>query len=432
MKVVGIIAEYNPFHNGHAYQIKKAKEITGADYVVVVMSGNYVQRGTPAILDKFSRTSMALQNGADLVFELPVLWSTASAEYFAMAGITLLDKLGIVDYVSFGCETENFRLLESVAKILADEPEEFSALLKDCLKSGLAYPVAREQALLAYLQFPQKNTSLSDTFLNPENGKSELHKILSSPNNILAIEYCKALYKRDSVIKPCPILRTGAGYHETDLHSTFSSASALRKLLLSETSNKHIDLKEILLQNVPADAANCLPASFDAFICEKDFSAMLYYKLFSECPDGFESYGDSSRFLSDRIVKQLDSYLDFEQFCSLLKTKEITHTRIRRLLLHILLNIRQTDYIYGKEADYIRWLRPLGFRKEASCLLGEIKENSCLPIISKLSKANELLSASAYRQFEQELWASNLYYGVLSQKKSSSEKNEFQREIIRL
>ncbi|MBO5303518.1 MAG: nucleotidyltransferase [Lachnospiraceae bacterium] len=415
MKVVGIIAEYNPFHNGHAYQIQKAKEITGADYVIVVMSGNYVQRGTPAIIDKFARTSMALKNGADLVFELPVLWSTASAEYFSMAGVKLLDSLGIVDFISFGCETKNFSLLTTAAKILAEEPEEFSALLKDSLKQGMTYPAAREKALFTYLKNDFDN---------------ELHEILSSPNNILAIEYCKAIYSLNSNIQPCPILRTGAGYHETDLHASLSSASALRKLLFSDAASAY--KKEVFQQNIPSDSLEALADSSGAFLHENDFSSMLYYKLFLEQEMGFEAYGDSSPYLSNRIVNLLDSYLDFEQFCTLVKTKDVTHTRIRRLLLHILLNIRQTDYLSGKELQYIPWLRILGFKKESSVLLTEIRKKTALPMITKTTKAKDMLSAKAYALFQKELSASNLYYGTLSQKINTTVKNEFQRELVLL
>lgn len=421
MKVVGIIAEYNPFHNGHAYQIKKAREITNADYVIVVMSGNYVQRGTPAITDKYARTRMALNNGADLVFELPVLWSTASAEYFAMAGITLLDKLGIVDFVSFGCETEKYSLLSSIARILANEPEDFSALLKNNLKAGMTYPVARENALFSYLQKNKIIQGYSDNI-------DTMHAVFSSPNNILGIEYCKALVKRNCSIQPKPILRTGAGYHETNLQTDLSSASALRKLLLS--NNSLSQYRDLFVQNVPKDTADFFLDLEHVLLSEKDFSSMLYYKLVSEQSTGFAEYGDSSPFLSNRILNHLDSYLDFEQFCSLLKTKDVTHTRIQRLLLHILLNIRQKDYETGKKTDYIPWLRVLGFQKNASVLLKEIAKASSIPLLTKPAKARELLSAKAYAMYQKDVAASNLYYGTRAQKSHTPEKNEFQREII--
>lgn len=418
MKIVGIIAEYNPFHNGHAYQIREAKKQTGADYVIVVMSGNYVQRGTPAITDKFSRAAVALKNGADIVFELPVIWATASAESFAMAGITLLDCLGIVDYVSFGCESENFSLLASVAEILVREPEEFSVMLAELLKEGLTFPAARARALSAYIT---KYTAIA---------ADDLIDVLSTPNNILAIEYCKALYTRKSKIQPCPVLRTGAGYHTTDLHNNFSSASALRKLLLS-TEDSSIK-SEFLTQNMPVSSASDYVRADKTFLSEKDFSSMLYYKLFMEQENGYESYGNASPFLSNRIRNLLGSYMDFNSFCSLIKTKDVTHTRIQRLLLHILLDIRETDYITGQKLDYIPWLRLLGFRKEASFLLKEIQSHSELPLITRPAKAIQLLSESAYTLYRKDIQASNLYYGTLAQKKNTLEKNEFQRECVRV
>ena len=166
MKVVSIIAEYNPFHNGHAYQIKEIKKRTGADYVVIAMSGDFVQRGTPAIIDKYARTKMALSCGVDLVLELPVIWATASAEYFAMAGGTLFEKMGCVDMLCFGAETDNLPLLSVLAEILAEEPEGYRRLLSMYLKEGLAFPVARRKALCAYLATQEKCVPASEKALS--------------------------------------------------------------------------------------------------------------------------------------------------------------------------------------------------------------------------------------------------------------------------
>lgn len=420
MKIVGIIAEYNPFHNGHAYQIQTAKELTGADYVIVVMSGNYVQRGTPAILDKFSRASMALHNGADLVFELPVLWATASAESFAMAGITLLDQLGIVDFVSFGSETKDIALLNTIAQILTDEPKDFSDFLASALKQGHNFPSAREYALFSYMN---KHTNINIS-------AEHLHDVISSPNNILAIEYCKALYTRHSSIQPCPILRVGSSYHEATLQNTFSSASALRKLLFS--NNTTSVKKELLQKNMPADALSQVWNAQDAFMDINDFSSMIFYKLFSEQQQGFASYADCSIFLSNRICNHLDSYLNYESFCAKIKTKEITYTRIQRVLLHILLNIQENNYILGKKLGYIPWLRLLGFHKSASFLLKEIQTNSALPLITKPAKSGDLLSADAASLYQIDLRASNLYYSTLAQKTKTYKKNELERQLIRL
>lgn len=427
MKVVGIIAEYNPFHNGHAYQIEKARELSGADYVVAAMSGNYVQRGFPAITDKFSRASMALSHGADLVFELPVLWATASAESFAAAGVALFDRLGFVDGISFGCETENFSLLTSVARILSEEPEDFSLLLAEQLKQGKNFPFAREQAIFSYLK--QHPDTVYEAFpsVSPAESAAKIHEILSSPNNILALEYIKALTVRSSDILPYPVMRTGAGYHDVSWHPAFSSASAIRNALSAPSVSS--SLKDMLIQNVPKDVAACLLNEHAVFLSEEDFSEMLYYKLFSERSNGYAEYGDSSVFLSNRMKNLLDSYLGYDDFCHLVKTRDVTHTRISRLLLHILLNIHNEDYSAGKALDYIPYFRLLGFRKEASFLLKEIK-NKSLPLITKPAQGESLLPADAKFMYELDITASNLYYGILAQKKKCAEKNEYQREMI--
>lgn len=178
MKIVGLITEYNPFHNGHLYHMQKAKEITGADSVIAVMSGNYVQRGAPAIMPKHLRAEMALEAGIPLVLELPVCYASGSAEYFADGAISLFEKLGCIDSICFGSECGDYYLLEKVAHVTADEPEAYKQTLQDALKQGLSFPLARQAALKAYFQDP----SLDD--------------ILEQPNNILGIEYIKALYLR--------------------------------------------------------------------------------------------------------------------------------------------------------------------------------------------------------------------------------------------
>lgn len=422
MKVVGIIAEYNPFHNGHAYQIKKAKELSGADYVIVAMSGNFVQRGAPAIVDKFSRTAMALQNGADLVIELPVLWATASAEYFATAGVTLFDRLGIVDYISFGCETADINLMTKVAKLLAFESKEYSALLSSFLKEGASYPCARDQAVAKYLQdyCPKEDPSFS---------YEDICTFLATPNNILGLEYEKALLRRNSKIQPLPILRQGAGYHADMLHDEYSSATALRRLILNKNTDDDT-FQKILSQHVPTDVAASLTAPNAEFLTEHDFSQMLYYKLLSEREQGFRDYADCSDFLSNRIANSVDSFVDFSDFCTLIKSKDTTYTRISRLLLHILLNIRNRDYALGKSLDYVPYIRPLGFRRDASCLLTAIKKHADCPLLTKPAKASSLLSSDAFALYQLDLFSSNLYYGATTGKSRILQKNEYQRELI--
>ena len=230
MKVVGIIAEYNPFHRGHEYQIRYAKETLGADYVVIAMSGDFVQRGAPALMEKHVRAEMALLGGADLVLEMPLQTATASAEGFAAGGVSLLDGLGVIDELCFGSECGDTEILMDVAEILVKEPSEYRNLLQQNLRAGMSFPAARSSALIGYIQ--EKIASGLNTL-----GTSSEHIefVLSSPNNILGIEYCKALLRLNSRIIPHALLRKGSGYHDTDFSllsdEKFPSAYCIRYLM---------------------------------------------------------------------------------------------------------------------------------------------------------------------------------------------------------
>ena len=292
MKTAGIIAEYNPFHKGHEYQIKYTKERLKADYVIVAMSGDYVQRGTPALISKHARAEMALRCGADLVLEMPVSVSTASAEAFAMGGVSLLDGLGVVDMLCFGSESGEISALKELAEILVEEPEEYKKLLKSFLSEGLTFPAARSQALTEYFKNPRNfNGDDFDGVLTPL--LNEVTQILNTPNNILGIEYCKALLRLNSRICPVTIRREGMGYHETtvpegdlassspDLHSStdsFASATAIRSLIqnlegdhseaISDINNpvRNSDNKivNILSSQIPPDAFYVFKKALDS------------------------------------------------------------------------------------------------------------------------------------------------------------------------
>lgn len=383
------------------------------------MSGNYVQRGAPAAFDKFSRASMALSNGADFVFELPVLWSTASAEYFASAGIALLDALGCVDYVSFGCETPDLSLMTRAAEVLSREPKAYSDQLAFYLKQGIGFPRAREKAMASYLS-RQNDCS------------PELSFLLQSPNNILAIEYIKAIIRQKSRLIPLPVLRQGSGYHTTQLTENFCSATAIRRLLL-DTANTPLSTNSLVQKiapYVPQDVADHLAASGRFCLTEQDFSQSLFYRLLSERETGFSDYADGSVELSNRILHALSDFTDYRTFCESLKRKEVTYTRISRMLLHILLNIRQSDYENGKNLGYIPYLRLLGFRREAARVFPALKKRASFPLITKPSKSASVLEGSALSMFRQDVFASDLYYGVQAQKCGSPSPNECRRPIV--
>ena len=271
MKIVGLITEYNPFHNGHLYHIEKAKEITGADSVIVVMSGNYVQRGAPAIMPKHLRAEVALEAGVDVLMELPVCYATGSAEYFAAGAISLFERLGCVDSICFGSECGDYGLLARVAHILADEPEGYRQALKDLLKSGMSFPLARQKALKDYLE------------------DDSLDSVLEQPNNILGIEYIKALYERRSPMKSYTIRRMVSGYHDTELSGSYSSASAIRRLLSYSSQsvlfNKDGMFDEPSMSEVLGRLDGQVPLSR---LCQRFFTA-------AEVPPSDRDQGESDR-----------------------------------------------------------------------------------------------------------------------------------------
>lgn len=431
MKTIGIIAEYNPFHNGHAYQIQKIRELTKADYIVVAMSGDFVQRGAPAILDKYARTRMALSCGADLVVELPVLWAVSSAESFAMAGVTLFDRMGCVDGICFGAETDCLPALSAVADVLADETQAYRSALIDSLKQGLTFPQARLAALTKteICSLPQE----------------DLSQILEQPNNILAIEYLKALKRRKSHMVPLLLKREGAGYHDAVLSGSVSgpvsdracaSATAIRNLLLTDICHTGSDFSVSdhvcdLNRAMPAEAFSVLEDYCRSYplLDTDDFSTLLNYRLLLEAPCGLERFLDVNRDISNRLLKNRCNFLSFSQFCELNKSRDITYSRMSRILLHILLGLTGEDAARGKELDYVPYLRLLGFRKSSSALLSKLKRHADIPIISKLADAGDLLDQESLLLLRQDIMAAELYEQVIAHKKKIP-RSEYTREIV--
>lgn len=408
MNVVGIVAEYNPFHKGHAYHIKKAKEVTKSDYCIVVMTGDYTQRGVPAMIDKYSRAKMALLNGADMVIELPVRYSTSSAEGFSQNAVSLLDATNVVTDVCFGSECGDVKKLTEIAKVLLEEPAEYKEVLKREQKNGHSYPVARNIALQGL------NCWDFDTL-----------KILSMPNNILGIEYIKALLKHNSKMHPVTIKRKGSNYNDCSLSELYSSALAIRSSIAGTDNLKNI------FSEVPKNVYEILQKqqSISFPVVPDDFSEMLHYKLISEFENGFTEYTDVTADLSDRIKKNVYRYRDYESFCDLLKTKNMTYTRISRCLLHILLGIKKNSSFEGTDAQKPPYLRILGINSGSSELLKAVKEHCSIPTISKLADAGKLLSPSEYALLKEDIFAANLYGTVLSHKFGTGFLNEYQQKI---
>ena len=433
MNVTGIIAEYNPFHNGHLYQIDQVKK-KGTDYIIVVMSGDFLQRGTPALLDKWKRTHMALLSGADLVIELPAVFSTASAQYFARSGVSILDKLGVVDTISFGCESDNIRLIKQTASFLWNEPDNYQKQLQYFIKNGNSFPKARELALTNILNtqntesFSAKHTSLHTGTENASIVK-DVASLVSSPNNILALEYVIALLERGSSMDILPIKREGNGYHDKELNKNDNpSATAIREILETASLTDLIKLTDFL----PESVFSIIKEAFktQAFVWQDDFSLLLKYKLLLNGAISLHKYADVSEDLSDKILKNLRYYQNYSQFCSLLKSKELTYSRINRALTHILLDITETMYDDVKENDYASYARILGFRKEAKPLLSEIGRQTSIPLVSKLADASSVLSKEAYHYLEHDIFCAHVYESIIAQKNNIPMKNEFTRQIV--
>lgn len=424
MKITGLITEYNPFHSGHLYHIKKAKEITGADYCAVLMSGSFVQRGEPAVFDKYTRTRMALLSGADLVFEMPAAFSTASAMEFAAFGVSLFSALGAVDCLVFGSESGNLEALKTAARLLTEEPPEFKNNLRLGLRSGLTYPLAREKALAAALS---RSSVLS--------GKENLSDILSAPNNILGIEYLRAGLAQKSHLKFYTVRRSGSDYHEGSLpadRAVYPSASALRReiyrIFCLETGLSPEEKQNLLIErchkHIPKDALPALIRAVPVFA--DDFSELLSYRILCGVPDDI---AELSPELAARIKKSVFSPLSFSGRAAALKTKDITYTRISRALLHLILNIRSSDTAAWKAAGYAPYARILGFRRESRPLLTQLAAETSIPIITKTADAAKKLSEPALSMLEQEIFASHLYQ-TMKCRRGGSFQNEYTEGLI--
>ena len=391
MKVAGIIVEYNPFHKGHEHHIKETRRITGADYIIAVMSGDFTERGIPACLDKFTRAECALACGADVVLELPFCYATGSAEYFAEGAITILDKLGCVDFLCFGTEADvSMSLYTDTAAFLCAEPLTFKSALQEGLRAGLTFPRARQEAARPFLS-------------------KEALSLLNTPNALLGLEYCKALHRKKSSIKPFTIPRSGAAYHDITVSSErFSSATALRRLLLPGTA-----FPEAFLSELPKAAAALLVNKAYTPVFAEDFLLLYRYAILQK-KELLSSYADVSTELAGRLSKRFPC-CDYEAFLAHMKTRQYTRTRIERCLLHILFDLRK-DALESFRSNEICYARILGFRESATPLLKAMKKSASLPILTKRAQ-----KARRCNEFENELLsydiaATDLYNHVVNQK----------------
>ena len=404
MKHIGIIAEYNPFHNGHAYQLHKAKELFPDKKIIVLMSGNYVQRGEPAIYNKYLRTTCALSEGADVIFELPLLFASASAEHFAHAAIQAFKKLGVIDTLCFGAEHDNLALLQEIAHLLTIEPDDFKSVLQRELKNGNSFPKARMIAVSTCIKHP------------------DTEQIMQYPNNILAIEYLKAIEKLQANITPVIIQRTGSHYHDTSLATTYQSATAIRTAIKNE-----IDIAKLLIPE--SSIYNIQQSKFAKPIFASDVYINLQHAIWRE-KECLVDYLDVSQDLANQLHSTQLYPLSLDTLVNNLTNKQYTTTRIQRALMNILLGITKAEMASCKEAGYISYLRLLGFKKNASFVLKDIKKHSILPIINKVANAKNDLSPVELINFERELQRTHLYNQIFYNKYGIPIPSEYEHSVI--
>lgn len=325
--VLGIVSEYNPFHNGHILHLKKSLELTKADFTVAIMSGNFTQRGDTSLVDKWAKTEMALKQGIDLVIELPTVYAISSAENFAEGAVKILNSLGIVDYLSFGSELGEIKPLDDIASVLEKEPKEFSELIKCQLRSGLSYPKAREVAMQMYFGH-------STTYA----------EALENPNNILGIEYLKALKKYKSNIVPITVKRTYSDYNSKAIKNGIASATAIRNMIV-EKKNFHsvvpFETYEILEKHMKS---NQIVPSLKVF--EKEIIYILRRMTITE----IANLADVTEGLENKIKQAANTTNDLETLIEKIKSKRFTRTRVQRILLYSLLNITKKDIIASRKS----------------------------------------------------------------------------------
>lgn len=387
-KVLGIVAEYNPFHNGHLHHLEEAKKLTGATHVVAVISGNFTERGSTALINKWSRAEMALKCGVDLVLELPTLYATSSAENFADGAIKLLNSLKVVDYVAFGAETSNVDILSELADVLYHEPKEYKNILTTELKKGISFPKARENALLMYL-----------------NNSKKYSNVLSSPNNILGIEYIKALKKHKSKIEPVAIPRFEAGYNDSDFSGNIASATAIRNIV----KNGGFDILRRLL---PESSYSILMDNIKQGHFVTDLSAFekeIIYTLRKMDIKEIANLPDVSEGLEFAIKNAANSCNSVTEFLNIIKSKRYTETRLQRILLYALLGFTKKDMELSKRVS--PYARVLGLTNRGKFLISEIaKANSKLEIVTSVKRFVDGNSNRNLKlMLDKDIWATDVY-----------------------
>ncbi|MBO8160035.1 MAG: nucleotidyltransferase [Thermosipho sp. (in: Bacteria)] len=420
MKVLGLIVEYNPMHNGHLYHLLQAKKLVNPDYIVAVMSGNFCQRGEPAIVNKFARTEMALRNGIDLVIELPTVYAIQDAGGFAFGAVSILNKLNCVTDFVFGSESNDTNFLNTIAEILHQQPKKFDELMKLELKKGYSYPNARKYALKKFL-----------------NLQEEIIEKLEKSNDILGIEYIHSLLKLSSNINYHTIKRIGTNYNDTELKGNISSASAIRlaiKNKLDYTSSMPKVNIEILIKEFSEGRGPIYLDSMEKFV--------IPYLRTLKREDLEKIYGFKEG-LDIRFIRAANMSGTIQEFLENVKSKRFTYSRIRRLILYAILNMKK-DFIELSNTFGPQYFRILGFTKKGKELLSNIKKKTEIPFVSTASNYKKILekilkdkdkdwkiNPQLYiKQFETDILASNIYTFFYPNKLNRKSGMDFRNPIM--
>lgn len=389
-RVIGVVAEYNPFHNGHYYHLQATKEITGAEYCVAVISGNFTQRGDTSIVNKWAKAYMAICGGADLVIELPTVYSISSAENFASGAVKILDNLKVVNAISFGAEANDFATLNNIANVLYEEPKAYTNILSHELKKGISYPAARENALMMYL-----------------NDIKRYANTLSSPNNILAIEYLKALKIQKSKLEPIMIRRKKVYYNDNKIVDDFASATAIRKLL---QDGEYANLRKV----IPRSSYTIIGQESrkgGMVLSLAKYEKEIIYALRKMTVEEIADLPDVSEGLQFAIKNAANEANNLKDLISNIKSKRYTQTRIQRILLYALLGIDKK--LMENSRKVVPYVRVLGFTQKGKSLLSEIsRRNPKLNIITSLKKymnQNQNKNKVLAEMLEKDIFATDVY-----------------------
>lgn len=416
MKAVGLVTEYNPFHNGHLYHLNKAMELTGADISVAVMSGDFVQRGEPAVLDKYTRTSMALNSGVNLVVELPVNYAVSSAESFAAGALKVLDYVK-ADSIAFGSESGDIERLSKLAHILCDNEDTLYKEISKCTANGISYAAARQKVVE---KLTDKDTAA----------------MLTSSNNILAVEYLKAIIKNNYAIKPYTVQRQGDSYNDTDIRSEYASATALRKNLKADNISEYIPVKAglILSSNTnyiyPDDITEALFTRLLDILFASSYDKNVFIENVMQYPDVSKEIAGrlykSAMDMITRTVPQRSESKDnwtfsFGSLCEYIKTKEVPLSRIKRALVRITLGLDKKRMEKYANEPYIR---VLGFDKKGQEYLSYIRKTVEVPLITKTADYKEMLL--------DDIHAANIYNMMVAGKYGVKELGDFVRGPVRV